>query len=186
MVVETETPTAQGAETASAATVPAATPSGTQVVEKAVDAVDENLAKLESLLAEPTSRPDNSAPSAPAEASVEATAAAPADASLSPAPEPVPQETPAQAEVTQPEGGTNVEPPKRRSVVAVLQDAGSVGLTLAREVFIRSILALDRPFGWLSPRMKSVVGYVALATFLVALATWVFGTVHTASGELPG
>ncbi len=44
---------------------------------------------------------------------------------------------------------------------------------LAALVFV--LVLVDAPFGWMGPRMKNLVGYLAIATLLTAVALWAVG-----------
>lgn len=45
----------------------------------------------------------------------------------------------------------------------------------ALAVLVFVLVLVDAPFGWMGPRLKNLVGYLAIATFLTAVALWAVG-----------
>lgn len=128
----------------------------TQQVDAALDRVDEHLVELETLLAEEEPEPSaDPVPPSPDESGI-------ADHG----PRVV-------EDVQESEIPATPEPPAARSK----RIAGRIRQIppMIAAACVELILLLDLPFAILSPMIKTICGYIAIATLLIASAAWILG-----------
>ena len=133
-------------------------PSETAAVDATLDAIDEDLSELQTILADES-----------AEAEDENTAAEPESDATDESTSPQSGEATADDEDTSPEPA-----PGKGFIVKHLKHLPGTGLALTQRGLVAALSGLDRPFHNVSPPVKNVAGYTALATCVVATITWVF------------
>lgn len=85
-------------------------------------------------------------------------------------------EVPPAVEETEEAEETSSEPTDEgRSTAAHTSDVPRILLTLTQRGAVTALVALDRPFRKISSKARKVAGYAAMATCVVAAATWVLG-----------
>lgn len=173
-------------ETATTEPVPATGAGGqTEGKADASDGLDKDAADLEALLqdasaaAQEADQPGSEGPANPK------AAAAGASHQESKAGDAQPQEeaaAPAEATESKPDGepGTPSDVAEEQPALSPAERARRLGRLAARglvELAIAVLTILDAPFSFLSLRIKTLLGYVGIATSVVAFATWIMGSV---------
>ena len=129
-------------------------------VDTTLDSIDGDLDKLQTILA------DGDVGDADEEPESDDLASETADDHTQPDAEESEEAEEASSEPTDDEG---------RPTASRLSDVSRILLTLTQRGAVTALVALDRPFRKISPQARNVAGYAAMATCVVAAATWVFG-----------
>ena len=157
---------------------PAGAPSPDTEVDAGLDKVEADLAELDHLLKE--TAPEVSAEANPdsPEAVVEANAPPPPTAESTPSPPA--EEVAAPSDAPAPTAGLPTSAPAEDESPAAPQTNPShwtirgprAGGHVALWLLVQLLTVLDLPFAGFSSSLKSMIGYVAIATLVMALANW--------------
>jgi len=138
-------------------------------VDTTLDSIDEDLNQLQTILDNGDAGDVDEEPESDNQASETAGKHTQPDAEAA--------EVPPAAEETEEAEETSSEPTddEGRPTASRLSGVFRILLTLTQRGAVTALVALDRPFRKISSKARNVAGYAAMATCVVAAATWVLG-----------